>query len=59
MTRAESIGRKDRVQVIRELISDATAQTPRTVEDGLEQQGAIRFLQRKLSEASSEVITGD
>jgi hypothetical protein len=59
MARTESVGRMDRVQVIRELISDAAAETPRTVEDGLEQQGALRFLQRKLSEASTEVITGD
>lgn len=53
------IGRLDRVQILRELISDAASETPRTIEEGVEQQGALRFLQRKLDEMAREVITGD
>ena len=59
MSRTSHIGPDDRAQVIRELISDAAAETPRTIEGGVEKQGAVRFLQRKLDELGREVITGD
>lgn len=55
----ERISRDVRMQVLRDLISDAASETPRTIEDGVEQRGAIRFLQRKLNETGDEVITGD
>jgi hypothetical protein len=48
-----------RAEILRELISDATSETPRTMEDGADQQGAVRFLQRKLNELETQVITGD
>ena len=48
-----------RAQVLRELISDAAAETPHTVEEGIDRQGAIRFLQRKFDEIAREVIAGD
>lgn len=51
--------RWQRITVLRELISDATNETPRTAQEGIEQQGAIRFLQRKLDDVSTEVMTGD
>jgi hypothetical protein len=59
MSRTSQVGKWDRAQILRELISDATSETPRTVEEGVEQQGAIRFLRRKLDEVAREVITGD
>lgn len=55
----ERVERNVRVAVLRDLISDAASETPRTIEDGIEQQGAVRFLQRKLSELETQVITGD
>lgn len=55
----ERIDRDVRMQVLRDLISDAASETPRTIEDGVEQIGAIRFLQRKLNETGDELITGD
>lgn len=53
------MNRWERAQFLRELISDAASETPRTVEEGVQQQGAIQFLQRKFDEVSREVITGD
>jgi len=57
--RRERVERNVRVAVLRDLISDAASETPRTIEDGIEQQGAVRFLQRKLNELETQVITGD
>lgn len=45
--------------VLRELMSDAASETPRTIQEGIEQQGALHFLQRKFNEISREVMTGD
>lgn len=53
------VHRMERVQILRELISDANSETPRTAEDGTSQVCAVRFLQRKLDEASREVMNGD
>ena len=55
----ERIDQDARAEILRELISDATSETPRTMEDGADQQGAARFLQRKLRELETGVITGD
>lgn len=51
--------RWQQITLLRELISDASNETPRTTQEGIEQQGAIRFLQRKLDNVSAEVMTGD
>lgn len=59
MPHTEPINSKDRAQVIRELISDAASETPRSIEDGVEQQGAVNYLRRKLDELETQVITGD
>lgn len=56
---SQEIGPTERFQYLRELISEASSETPRTMEEGLQQQGAIRFLQRKADELATEVITGD
>lgn len=51
MSRTDRVGAQDRIQVLRSLIFEAEARTPRTAEEGLDQRGAIRFLRRKLEEA--------
>lgn len=56
---SQQIGRMERIQLLRELINEAASQTPHTIEEGIEQQGAIRFLQRKADELTTEVVTGD
>ncbi|MFE0472440.1 hypothetical protein ACFW2V_12585 [Streptomyces sp. NPDC058947] len=58
MTR-EHIDRSVRVAVIRELLNDLKAETPRSMHDAVRQQGAIEHLQGKLEELDTEVITGD
>lgn len=55
----ERIDPDTRAEILRDLISDAASETPRTMEDGVEQQGAVRFLRRKLDEMGTQVITGD
>lgn len=53
------VSRWDQMMVLRELMSDAASETPRTIQEGIEQQGALHFLQRKFNEISREVMTGD
>lgn len=48
-----------RIRVIRELLAEADTETPHTTEDAMSRQGAIAFLQKKLSEAGRVMINGD
>lgn len=59
MPDAPEVDRWTRAKILRELIADADSETPRTAQQAVEQQGAIRFLRRKFDETASEVITGD
>jgi hypothetical protein len=55
----EHIDRSTRMAVLRDLLSDAKAETPRSMDDALKTQGAIQFLEGKLDELGTTVITGD
>lgn len=55
----ENVDRSIRIAVMRELLDDLKAETPRSMHDAVKQQGAIDHLQGKLDELNTEVITGD
>lgn len=48
-----------RVQVIRELLAEAEAETPRTTEEAVARNGAMSYLRAKLDRSERVMLNGD
>lgn len=48
-----------RVQIIRELLAEAEAETPRTTEEAVARNGAMSYLRAKLDRSERVMLNGD